>query len=277
MAQFEEIPEEERLKFRQKAYDKLQNIIPVQKEKQGIERQQIERQGMSQIGQGLREGGSAGQSRIGKALDQTGLEVAGKLGAQQKETDETAYTGAQMKEEIEASRQGNKLSQFKKQNEQMEEALSRAITQRAFDLGMSSKELAFHTNAKVSDLGFEKLKKDFEDGMVNRQELNTVKDNLEREAKKLETAVKEMMNELRWQTEEAAKNREFDRLRELTKKIQDMQKKTLEAKARAASIGAIISGATKVGGSMILGDTTMTPELGNFIDATGSIAGGASY
>lgn len=271
MALYEELSPDERLKYKQKAYDKYANVTPVQQKGQGIERQQIERQAKTGIGAGLREGGFAGGQAIGKSMDQAGLELAKKVGEQQKQSDATAYTGAQMKEELIGQRETDALSKFKRDTDKMEDTLTRAITNRAFDLGMTAKELAFHTNSKVADIGFDKLKEDYDKGVTSKQELTNVQTGLQRESAKLENEAKELMNQLRWETELAAKNREFSRLKDLTKKLVDKQKETIKAKARASNIAAIIASTVKTGASMILGDGSASEALGTGASAASGL------
>jgi hypothetical protein len=271
MALYDELAPEERLKYKQKAYDKYANVAPMQKESQGIQRQQIEREGQRGVGTGLREGGFAGGQAIGKSMDQTALELAKKVGEQQKETDATNLQGAQMKEDLVGQRESDALSKFKRDTDKMEETLTRAITERAFDLGMTSKELAFHTNAKVADIGFDKLKEDYDKGVTSKQELNNVQMGLERESKKLENEAKELMNRLRWETELAAKNREFGRVKELTKQLIEKQKDTIKSKARASNIAAIVSGTVKTGASMVLGNNDASSALGTGASAASGL------
>jgi hypothetical protein len=261
----------ERLKFKAKAYDKFLNLQPAAEEKQRLETSQMGKEALRNVYKGVRQGGYSGRQAASGALDQSQLEME-KLAAQQAaERDALAAEGAGMKEDIIGERQKAGLQGFKRQTEEMEYQLNKAIAERAWDMGMTAKELAFHTNAQVADIGLEKMKEDFDKGMIKKAELERLKANLELAANQAKQAAQNALNELKRQGQMAVDAYSREKMLELQNKLLDAQKDALIKQTKASNMAAILSGAFQVGGSYVGYKTGMGSGFG---EAAGKIGGG---
>lgn len=238
---------------RKKAYDKILNMQPALSAKQGAESSQLVNKSLRDIYSQMQQGGYAGRVGGGQVVDQTQMELAKQKGAQRAEQDALSYQGAQAKEDIIGARQAQSLAQFNRKTQEMEDAMDRAIAERAFDLGMTAKELAFHTNAKVADIGFEELKKDFDAGQESEQELQTVKDNLTQDAQKSALQVKDLLAQIQREATQSAQGITRDRALQLQKQLLAVQKDAIQKQSKAANIAAILSGTFTIGGAAVGG------------------------
>lgn len=253
MASFdEELSPEQRLKFRQKAYDKFINIAqPGLEAKQGIESTDTTKRGLRDIYKGIQLGGYTGRQQASEAMDKTQLEIAKLKGQQAAEKDQLAVQGAGMKEDIIGSRQKEYLSQFNRKTQEMEDAMDKALAERTFELGMTAKELLFHANAKVADLGLEQLKDEYDAGNVSKLELQTIAANLQRAATAAKHEADVMLAKLKAEGQQAVTLQSRKRSLELAKQMLEKQKAAAKAAVKASNISAIISGLATAGGAGI--------------------------
>lgn len=250
----DELSPSERLSMKQKAYDKFINVAnPAMAEKSRLQNTQIGGDALRNVYKGIKEGGYSGRETASQALDQGQLELAKASGQQASEQDTLNVQGANMKEAIIGDRQKNALAAFNRRTQDMEDAMDRAITERAFDMGMTSKELAFHSNAKIADIGLENLQKDYEAGNVSKIELQRVADNLAREAAADKMEADNMLAQLRREGKAATSREARRRALELSLDILNKQKDALKKANKASNMAAIITGTFQIGGAVIGG------------------------
>lgn len=258
----------DKVKFQEKAYEKVLGLPPAQEQRQekemGVARDRL----TDTVAQAAKEGGFRGRQLAGQALGQTALEVSQLAGAQEAERDQLAFQGAGLKEQIIGQRQSAATGNFVRAREKENKALAEAITQRAFDLGMSSKELAFHNNSLVSDVGFNALATDFEAGRVDRTELMDLMYKQQLDAQQSSLAAERMLSERWGEMMTALKKGDIEEAKKRIKLALDMQKKAMEKSAKASSLGAILSGAFTIAGGAISTAFTGDPTLGAVAGST---------
>lgn len=250
----DELDPQERLKFKQKAYDKFLNINqPAAAAQRGVENTAIAKKGMQDIYSGLQQGGYTGRQAASQAVDTSQLELAKSIGQQQQEQDALNVKGAGMKEDIIGAREANAMNAFKIQTKDMEDSLNKAVAERAFELQMTGKELAFHTNSAVADLGLEKMKKDYDAGNISKLELQTIANNLTRAAAASKMQADNALKALQDLGTRAATAESRKRGLELTLAMLEKQKKAAKDQAKAANIASMITGGATVIGAGIGG------------------------
>lgn len=272
MALSDDLPIDERLKYKKAAYDKFLNLQPALDEQQRAQSTQIGTQGIRDLYKNIREGGYSGRQAAGQTVDKTQLELAKATGQQRAEQDALAVQGAGMKEDIIGSRQKESLSAFNRRTQEMEDAMDKAVAERAFDLGMTSKELAFHVNSKVADLGLSQMKADYDAGNVSKLELQKVADNLQKAAAANKQEADNLLAQLKREGQMAATAEARKRQLELTIKMLERQKEAAKQAAKASNIANIITGAVTIGGAAL--GTWAMPGVGTAVGASiGSAVG----
>lgn len=237
----------ERLKNQESAYASMLNLHPAQEKKQALERGKVTEGtviGMVK-GFGSDESDSEERGRVKGTLDQ-GSQMLGEVQAkQQQEQDALNFQGANQRESMIGQRQAAATGDFVRESEAQTRALQEAVAQRAFDMGMSSQELAFHNNALVADTGFEKMKTDFDEGRLNKQELITIKENLTLKAQKRNDRASEMLAIRFNEAMLLIQKGDIANAKRVLEIALAAQKKAAEDMARASNFSAIIGGAVQ--------------------------------
>jgi len=238
----------QRLKNQEKAYESMLNLHPAQEKKQVQERASLKTKALEGQMEDYGTGQSDSMQRFKSGgIAKEGSQMLGELQAKQEsEKDALDFQGAGYKENMIGQRQSAATGDFVRKKEEEIRALQEAVTQRAFDLGMQGKELAFHNNSLVADAGFDALKRDFESGRVDRREMLTIGENQAIRALK-RTNQAEQMLAIRFQ--EAMLAIQKGDIAEAMKRIKmgfAAQKKAAEDVARASNLGSIVGGGVEL-------------------------------
>jgi len=241
-----EISPEERLKYRKEAYDSFANMQPALDTTQRIQRQKFSEEATAGI-PGMRSEDISAQ--LGRAASGAATFISGQKQAQ----DTLSQQGAGMEQDIIGSKQSAALGQFARKQKVAEDEAARAVANRAFQLGMEAKELAFHDKAKIADIAMDQLAKDYQAGRVNKQELITMQNKFRMDAiKKKQEADEELLN-LQGQFKIDMQNGNVGRAKSRLLKALEKQKDAAESAAKASNIAAVISGSFTVAGAIIGG------------------------
>lgn len=267
-----------RVKHQEKAYEKILNLQPAQEQRHSQEMGRVRDRLTDDIAETAKQGGYQGRKQSGEALGQSALEVSQLASQQEAEEDALTFQGAGLKESIIGQRQGAASADFVRKRDKEMKALAEAVTQRAFDLGMSSKELAFHNNALVSDAGFKALERDFQQGRVDRRELLQLMYRQQLQAQQAKQAAERMISEVQGEMQYALKQSDIEAAKERFKLALKLQKKAAEDTAKSSSIAAIISGITTIGGGAVgaifggPAGAAVGSQLGNSMGGIASVA-----
>jgi len=238
----------ERLKQQESAYASMLNLQPAQEKKQSLERGKVAEGTLTEMikGFGADESDSEERGRVKGTLEQ-GSQMLGEVQAKQaKEQDALSFQGANQRESIISQRQSAATSDFVRESEAQTKALQEAVAQRAIDLGMNSQELTFHNNALVADTGFDKLKTDFAEGRVNKQELITLKENLTLRAQKRNNAAEEMLAIRFNEAMLLIQKGDIANAKKVLEIALKAQKDAADDMARASNLGTIIGGGAQL-------------------------------
>ena len=257
----------QRVKTQETAYEKTKYLEPAQEKRHDQEMGSLRDRTTDEVAQRASQGGYQGRMAAGEAIGQTAQEISGLASQQASQEDALSFQGARQKEGIISSRQKAASTNFARENQQKIDALTEAVTQRAFDLGMESKELIFHNNSLVADAGFEALKRDFENGRVDRRELQNLARKEAINAQQYKLAAERMLSKRWGEMMLQLQKGDIAAAKESMELMLRYQKEAARRAARAANIGAIISGVATIGGGIVGGapGAAMGNQLGGIL------------
>lgn len=246
-----------------KVLDKYKNITPADESRRRAEDSSlldsVTTSTYDQVTGGAPSGGIA--QGLGKFAQSR---AAASIG-QDTRTDAVNLASANTRESVIGQKQENAVRGRASGIDEKEQALKRAMAQRAFEMGMTGKELALHSDAALADIGFAQMKKDFDEGRVSEGELKAITVEFARRAQAKKQETEKILTQMKQSAavdiangnSEAAKNRLRQYYESLKKQAQDA--------ARAANNAAIVSGAFTVVGAV----------AGTFFGPVGTVAGAA--
>jgi hypothetical protein len=246
-----DLPPEERVKMREKAFESFTNIAqPAYQEQVARERGQLA-QDVYQQAAGAAASGQP--SQIGGILGQAAGQTAKLLPSQAQKSDELAMQGAQMKEDIISSRQLSGIDRYAQQTEDMKISTARKLANQAFQMGMDAKQLALAQNSYLADEGLRRMYDDLQAGRLTQQEVMALQSKMQLEAEQANNALKQEEAKLRQEIDTLLASRNVEAARARYKEIERLQKAALEKSAKASSTGNIIAGVFKVGATVVGG------------------------
>lgn len=177
---------------------------------------------------------------------------------------------ASTRESVIGQKQINAVRGRASQVDDQEQILKRAIAQRAFDMGMTGKELALHSDAALADIGFQQTKKDFDAGRVTEQELKAITVEFARRSLTKKQDTEKLLIEMKNAAAIDIANGNSAAAKQRLVRYYESLKKQAKDAARAANNAAIVTGAFTVGGA-VLGAV-----FGGGVGAAPGAAGGAA-
>jgi len=237
----------DRLTNQEKAYESMLNLQPAQDTRQGSERGALKDSLVRNVARGYGAGESDTEGRTrAKGMFGEGSQALGELQSkQQSEQDSLSFQGANQKESMIGQRQITASTNFARERANQNRALQEVVAQRAFDLGMQSKELSFHNNALVADAGFEALKRDFEGGRVAKREMLTILENQAMRTQKRNDSAEQMLLIRFNEAKVAISKGDIETAKQILKESLDNQRQIANDAARANNISGIVGGATQ--------------------------------
>ena len=245
---------------------------PALKNQQTAQDNKLKDQVSDVAGKTAKQGGYNSQQAMGGMGSQIAQEVSALAGTQNQAQDKATATMAGQEEQIIAGRQKQAVTNFSRDVGLQQQALAEVVAQQAFDMGIEAKELIFHQNKMVQDVAWATLKKDYEDGRVDKESLADLAFKLKDSAQnKMDTAqyksdqyMKSFMLNLEKGNTELAKNRLLE--------AYQIQFEAMQEASRASNMASIFSG---VGGLLggIAGFAVGGPAGAMFGAQAGSTAG----
>lgn len=176
---------------------------------------------------------------------------------QAEETSQQALTGEQMASDIALTKRAQAAQNLQKQMETNLEKMSLNVAQAAFERGIEAKKLIMHDNNIISDLAFNQMYQDFNEGRMTKREIETINRRLQYDAKQEQYAAKEMLKTVTAEFEYFMKQGNVDKAKARLKEYLDAQKEALDQAARAQNTAAILNGTFTIlggiGGAMLTG------------------------
>jgi hypothetical protein len=161
--------------------------------------------------------------------------------------------GAQMKADIAAWKAGTQIQRFARGTEEAKNQMADYIAEKKLQQGWTSKQLALTANGYLADRGLNALKADFDAGRVNETQMRRIENGLKYDLARMKQQLDN--NKAQWQAEldVALKSRDVAKTKEILEKRITAEIDMLKTKAKASSIGSIMSGITtgaSIGGSV---------------------------
>lgn len=235
---------DEAVQEQKKAFQKSAMAFgPALKNQQQAQDNKLKDQVSDVAGNTAKQGGYNSQKAMGGMGSQIAQEVSALAGSQNLAQDKATATMAGQEEQIIAGRQKQAVTNFSRDVGLQQQALAEVVAQQAFDMGIEAKELIFHQNKMVQDVAWSTLKKDYEDGRIDKESLADLAFKLKDSAQnKMDTAsyksdqyMKSFMLNLEKGNTELAKNRLLEAYR--------IQFEAMQEASRASNMASIFSGA----------------------------------
>ena len=241
-----EISPEEKLKYKKQAYKSFGNLQPALDNTQQLARQQYGRQAT----EGLI---GARSEDISKGLGKAAAGAAQMIPQQQAEQNALSMQGAGMEQDIIGQKQAGALKNFATKQQTSQDDAARSVANRAFQLGMEAKQLVFHDTAKVTDLAFEQLNKDYQANRTTKQELLKIQNEFRNQAVQLKTEADIELTKAMGEAKLDMMNGNAARAKTRITKALDKQKAAAKAASKASNIGGIVTGALTIAGGIVAG------------------------
>lgn len=194
--------------------------------------------------------------------------------AQNARADSQNLREANFREGVIAQRQQAALQNQASGLNEREATLKRAISQRAFDMGISSKELSLHSDSTIADIGFEQLKKDYDEGRVTAAELRNLNKQLVLKAQRKKQDAEAFLAKMKKENEVDIAQGNIEKAKQRLTIYYSMQREAAQAAAAAANNAAIVSGVFGIAGTVV-GGIYGGPAGAAAGGAVGSAVGGA--
>lgn len=169
---------------------------------------------------------------------------------QQQAQGEAALQTLQQEGDIALSKQQQRAKQYESAANVGISRLALETARRAFDLGYSSKQLALHQNAQVSDLAFEQMYYDLQEGRITQKEILNLGRKLKADAQRMKQEADIALREALKQMETYKTGYNAERAKKRLLAAIAAQKAAMERAAQASNTGAILSGVFTIGGAI---------------------------
>ncbi len=241
-----------RVEARKKVFDDFLDLDPALKEEQYRQREAAKTAGMRQTFGALTQAPGI-QGKLGAAATtaQTQTQLAGMLPAQAMAIQAQTAQGADMQQGIANAQAEQAVLGTTMGMERGASDYARAVAQQAFAAGLDAKKAIFHANAAFSDEAFQKLAKDFEEGRVNKKDLQQIAAGIKQRLTERQQSAEQALRDAWLAFKAAMEQGNADRERSRVMAALQLQKDALLDAARAQQIAGIISGALKVGATVI--------------------------
>jgi len=239
---------EERVKEREKAYEAQKGLETDLAAQRKLQKQQMLRQVAADT---LKNLGSP--SGLIKAQQQ-GMTTASQMPVtQQQAKGQQALQTATMGADIASAKSEQKMKQYMAAKQEGISRLGLETARRAFDLGISAKELALHQNSEVADLAFQQMYSDYQAGRMTQKELSSYARTLKAEAESMQRNAEIMLREAMAEFNGYIAEGNFNKGRQRIMEALERQKEAMKAAARASNAGAMLSGVFTIGGAILGG------------------------
>jgi hypothetical protein len=249
MAMFDAIEPEETIKARREALGQFTNLMPAEQNQQKYERQNLQqqvadatlRQPKKQQEGGIESTGSMGLGALGilgKGVT-AGAEMYGKQG---QAMDQLNLAGAKAQQSMADSKTKQAVTNTVRGMENETQKLARMVADRAFQEGMSVKELLFSKNNALADYAFEVAKKDFQEGRLSEKEIRDLQNVFMLEAEKKKQKAEQYLKTLEGEFANDLAAGNYERLKSRIQAKMAAEKEALEAAAKAQATAKILEG-----------------------------------
>lgn len=262
---------EERTAGRQEILEQQKGLAgPDLAEQRRIQRQDLLRQVAQQTFKNL--GSPVGLAQVGSQAQTAGSQLPV---AQQAQAGEMALQTEAMAGDVALSKQEQRAKQTQAAATEAQNKLALEVARRAFDLGYNSKQLALHANSAVSDIAFQQMYKDLQEGRLTKKEIEQYHRGLKREvaaiSRDADILLRDAMQEFDHYIEQGNAKRAEERIITALNRYKEALTMAAKASNTAAIIGGVFTTAGTIAGAIYGG------PAGAAIGAqSGKVAGGVA-
>ena len=258
---FAPVSPDETIKARKSALDSFTNLVPAERSQQKFEQQNLQqqvadatmRQPKKQQEGGIESVGSMGLGALG-ILGKGVTAAADMYGKQGQTMDQLNLAGAKQQQAMADSKTKQAVTNTVRGMENETQKLARMVADRAFQEGMSVKELLFSKNNALADYALTVAKDDFQKGRLSEKEIRDMQNVFLLEAEKKKNAAEQYMKTLEGEFATGMFSGNIDRTKSRYLAMQAAQKEALESAAKAQAIGSILEGVIGAGGAILGND-----------------------
>jgi hypothetical protein len=246
---FSAVEPEETIRARKSALDSFTNLVPAEKKQQRYEQQNLQqqvadatlRQPNKAEGGGTQSVGAMGLGALG-ILGKGTAAAAKQYGEQGQRMDQLNLAGAKQQQSMADSKTKQAVTNTVRGMENETQKLARMVADRAFQEGMSVKELLFSKNNALADYAFEVARDDFQKGRLSEKEIRDLTNTFALEAEKKKNKADQYLKELEGEFSTNLTGHNIERLKSRMLATLAAQKEALEAAAKAQATSQIASG-----------------------------------
>ena len=246
---FSAVEPDETIRARKEALGNFTNLIPAEQKQQKFEQQNLQqqvadatmRQPKKQQEGGIESVGSMGLGALG-ILGKGVTASADMYGKQGQSMDQLNLAGAKQQQAMADSKTGQAVTNTVRGMENETQKLARMVADRAFQEGMSVKELLFSKNAALSDYALTVAKDDFQKGRLSEKEIRDLQNTVLLESEKKKAVADQYLKALEGDFSTGIMTGNIDRTKSRVNALLAAQKASLEAAAKAQATAGIISG-----------------------------------
>jgi hypothetical protein len=255
---FAPVEPDETIKARKSALDSFTNLVPAERSQQKFEQQNLQqqvadatmRQPKKQQEGGIESVGSMGLGALG-ILGKGVTASADMYGKQGQTMDQLNLAGAKQQQAMADSKTKQAVTNTVRGMENETQKLARMVADRAFQEGMSVKELLFSKNNALADYALTVAKDDFQKGRLSEKEIRDLQNTFLLEAEKKKNAAEQYLKTLEGDFATGMLGSNIERTKSRYLAMQAAQKEALEAAAKAQAMGSILEGIIGVGGAVL--------------------------
>jgi hypothetical protein len=266
---FGAVEPEDTIRARRDALNSFTNLMPAEQNQQKYERQNLQqqvadatlRQPKKQQEGGIESTGSMGIGTLGilgKGVT-AGAEMYGKQG---QAMDQLNLAGAKQQQAMADSKTKQAVTNTVRGMENETQKLARMVADRAFQEGMSVKELLFSKNNALADYAFEVAKKDFQEGRISEKEIRDLQNTFMLEAEKKKQVAEQYLKTLEGEFANDLAAGNYERLKSRIQAKMAAEKEALEAAAKAQATAKILEGVVDTVAAVVGEDSVFGKILG---------------
>jgi hypothetical protein len=249
---------DETIRARKEALGQFTNLVPAERSQQKFEQQNLQqqvadatmRQPKKQQEGGIESVGSMGLGALG-ILGKGVTASADMYGKQGQTMDQLNLAGAKQQQAMADSKTKQAVTNTVRGMENETQKLARMVADRAFQEGMSVKELLFSKNNALADYALTVAKDDFQKGRLSEKEIRDLQNTFLLEAEKKKNAAEQYLKTLEGDFATGMLGSNIERTKSRYLAMQAAQKEALEAAAKAQAMGSILEGIIGVGGAVL--------------------------
>lgn len=231
---------------RKAALDKYTNVAqPALQKQQSADRGTLLSDVSTAVGQQAFKGAPVAASN--RVMGQAAAKAAEMLPAQGAKQDAMNLQGANMQEDVTAGRQTQQVKNYARTTEEAKEKAATYLANRAFEYGVTAKEMLLHQNGYVADRALAQIYSDLGANRENAADIRAYQSEVALQAKQLRNQLEQDKATLMYELKVDLANKDMAAAKARYEELLRRNKEVMEAEAKASGLGKILSAAVTIG------------------------------